>query len=229
MVQWIKIGIVFLFIFSTISAQGISQDIVEERYYSSQVVLVTGFEPFDVYDINPSQLVAEALHNQTIQGMQIVGLVLPVDFAVVDNLLVQAIEQYQPVLIISLGLSPQATALEVESYAVNIKRYPTDMGWWSFPRIIDRDGPFLCKSLLNTRAIVRELKSHDIPSEQSFFAGTYLCNYVFYQNLRYVQKHNCSAPVGFIHVPLLDTQSSEGLKLETMVDGVKITIGMYSL
>lgn len=33
------------------------------------VVLVTGFEPFNIYDINPSQLIAETLNGEYINGI----------------------------------------------------------------------------------------------------------------------------------------------------------------
>ncbi|MEM0466191.1 MAG: hypothetical protein QXX20_01115 [Candidatus Thermoplasmatota archaeon] len=195
---------------------------------SSPVVLVTGFEPFADFDINPSQIIVEELQNQTVHGLQVVGVVLPVNFTSADMILVQVLQHYQPFLMISLGLSPKATTLEVETWAVNMKRYPLDSGRWSFPRKIEQDGPLLRLSSLNTRAVIQELKNHDIPSEQSFFAGTYLCNYVFYRAQSIVKTMDLSTHVGFIHVPLLDVQSQHGMKLQTMVDGVKVVIGLYS-
>jgi pyroglutamyl-peptidase len=226
----ISFVVVVLFFSLSISSTGVStlHQNAADSQRSQPVVLLTGFEPFDVYTVNPSQLVVEALDNQTINGALIIGLVLPVNFTESDVLLSQAIEQYQPVFILSLGLAPKATTLEVEKCAMNIKRYPLDNGRLSFPRRINSDGPFVRLSPLSTHEIVQELNKNNIPVKQSFFAGTYLCNYVFYQSLGYVQNHSLSTKVGFIHLPLLDSQSPDGMKLETMVDAVRLTIS-YSL
>ena len=54
-------------------------------------VLLTGFEPFDIYEVNPSQLIVEALDGQIIADAQIVGVVLPVDFTFSVENVTQAI------------------------------------------------------------------------------------------------------------------------------------------
>ena len=43
-------------------------------------ILVTGFEPFDGFDINPSEEVAKAVNGKEIDQHSIVGLVLPLDY-----------------------------------------------------------------------------------------------------------------------------------------------------
>ena len=39
---------------------------------NTPIVLLTGFEPFSIDDINPSQLIAEALDGQNIDGAEII-------------------------------------------------------------------------------------------------------------------------------------------------------------
>ncbi len=226
MIKVFEICLVFLFVFPLSSSYQVASNTTDVGIARS-CVLLTGFEPFDEFTINPSQLIVDQLHNQTIGGCRVIGVVLPVNFTRVDGLLAHAIEQYQPVLVISLGLSPKATALEVESWAVNLKRYQLSSGAWSFPQRIDCAGPFLRMVSVDPGAGVRTLRKNNIDAVISFFAGTYLCNYVLYQNLRYMQQHHFSTKVGFVHVPLLDSQSQHGMKLDTMINGITVLIRLY--
>lgn len=188
------------------------------------VVLVTGFEPFQNYTVNPSQMIAEALNGSSLAGAEIVGVVLPVDFNESVILAEQSIEQYHPMLVLSIGLVATSSTIKVEKIGMNLKRYQKDDGSWSFPRLIDKKGPFLRISPLNTKDIVDEIKKAQIPAHQSIFAGTYVCNSLFYQLLGYVHEQNLTTKVGFIHVPLLDSQDPQGLPLQIMVNAVKIAI-----
>jgi pyroglutamyl-peptidase len=190
----------------------------------ARVVLVTGFEPFGNYTVNPSQLIAQTLNGSTFNDVDIVGVVLPVDFNESVKMTTDAIQHYHPDLVMSLGLNARFQAIRVEKIGVNLKRYQKDDGTWSFPRRIDASGPFFRFSSLNTIGIVRKIKELNISVQQSYFAGTYVCNALFYQLLGYVSEQNSSRKVGFIHVPLLDSQDPEGMPLQTMVDAVKIAI-----
>ena len=188
------------------------------------VVLVTGFEPFDNYSVNPSGLIAEALNGSSVENATIIGIVLPVDFNSSIEDAVAAIEQYHPVLVISAGLNANTHRINVEKIGYNIKRYQKENGLWSFPRRIETTGPWIRISPLHTNEIVRNIRNAHISVQQSFFTGMYVCNSLFYQLLGYVTTHNLSIPVGFIHVPLLDTQDPSGMPLQQMVDAVHIAV-----
>ena len=84
-------------------------------------ILLTGFEPFGDYKINPSQQIAERLHGETISGAKIVGLTLPVLMGEDFDRLSAAIADHKPTLVLSLGLAAGATCLEVERFAVNMR------------------------------------------------------------------------------------------------------------
>jgi pyroglutamyl-peptidase len=135
-----------------------------------------------------------------------------------------AIHIYHPDLILSLGLNARADAIRVEKIGVNLKRYPMDDGTWSFPRRIDLSGPFLRVSPIQTSIIVRNIREAHISVEHSFFAGTYICNSLFYQLLGSIGTCNSSGNIGFIHVPLLDSQDPGGMPLQSMIDAVRIAI-----
>jgi len=207
------IGIFILVVpFGTLSASG------------TKTVLVTGFEPFGSYTTNPSQVVAETLNGSTLTDAEIIGIVLPVNFTTSVERVIAAIEQYDPDIVISLGLNAKSHVIEVEKIGFNVKRYPKDDGTWSFPQRIEKNGPFIRLTSLNTQDIARIMQQAHIPAKQSFFAGTYVCNAVFYGVLGYTKSQDLNTSVGFIHVPLLDSQDPQGLPVEALVDAVKIAI-----
>lgn len=223
----IYVGIlIFVFVFSTINYGGIATDVCKREVYTvdPSVVLITGFEPFDIYEVNPSQLIAETLDGQVINGAEVVGIVLPVDFEESVENVTQAIEDYNPILVISLGLSPRTHVINVEKFGVNLKKLPRNECLWFFPRRIDPCGPFIQASTLDTREIVIGIRGDDILVKQSLYAGMYVCNTVLYELLGYIDEHDLDIQAGFIHVPLLPSQDPEGMELETMIDAVTIAI-----
>lgn len=224
----IAIGIVFLFIPSSLvygnSFTCFNQPHDNTSNYKETTVLVTGFGPFDIYGVNPSQLIAETLNGKHINEAEVVGIVLPVDFEESVNATVQAIENYDPVLVISVGLSPKAHSIEVERIGINLKQMPCDEREWLFPHRVDSDGPFFRLSSIDTREVVLDLREMGIPAQQSFSTGMYIYNAVLYKTLGYIEDHDLSKKAGFIHVPLLISQDPNGMELETMIDAIEVSI-----
>ena len=72
---YVSVLITLLVFSSTIN--GSSSKTVE---VTSKTILVTGFEPFSSYNVNPSALVAESLNNTIVEDAYIIGIILPVDF-----------------------------------------------------------------------------------------------------------------------------------------------------
>ena len=213
-----RMGLLFIGIFILVVSFGVSSGT------GAKVVLVTGFEPFGTYPINPSQVIAETLNGSTLHDAEIIGIILPVNFTTSVERAKEAIELYKPDVVISLGLNAKAEVIEVEKIGVNIKRYPKEDGSWSFPQRIDMNGPFLRITSLKTSEIARKIRDADIPAKQSFFAGSYICNALFYGVLGYAKEQNLNISIGFIHVPLLDSQDPTGMPLESMVEAVKIAV-----
>jgi pyroglutamyl-peptidase len=153
-------------------------------------VLVTGFEPFGENDVNPSQLVAEALD----------GVVLPVSYERAAAELHRAIEERTPDFVVSFGLAADRTAVTVERFAHNLDEGATtdNDGTPGSGEPIDPAGPLALGSTLPVDAIVAALNAEGIPAEVSRDAGGYLCNHVFYR------LRSAGVDGGFVHLPPLE-------------------------
>jgi len=223
----ITIGIILIAIIPSLAyGTSFTGSKTESKTFDSDVavVLVTGFEPFGKYDVNPSQLIAEALNGEYIDDIEIVGIVLPVDFDESVDIIVHAVEDYNPILVMSTGLAPGAVSIELEKIGVNLKIPLLNESSWLFPRRINPDGQFFRISPIDTRKATKELKEAGIPANQSFSAGIYVCNAVLYGTLGYIKDHKLSTIAGFIHVPLLNSQDPKGMELETMIEAIKLSI-----
>ena len=193
----------------------------------SKTVLVTGFESWlDIYNPNPSQLIAENLSGKEIDGATIISIILPVIWGEAVDVLTKAITDYGPDIVISLGAG-KISSIHVEKIGLNLKSciYPDNEGKRFLFRRIDRRGPCIKFSHLPVKDIVEEINEAEIPAEQSYSAGKFICNEVMYGVLNFVAKNDLSTKVGFIHVPLLPAQDPEkGMELETMIDAIEIAI-----
>lgn len=151
-------------------------------------VLITGFEAWGKVRVNPSGELARAFD----------GVVLPTEYRASVRVLLRAVRERRPRALLMLGLAANRKAVSVERLAVNADhaKGPDNAGEVRIARTIDRRGPPALESRLPVARMVAALKRARIPAEQSFHAGTYCCNHLFYVALRRLR-----IPCGFVHVP----------------------------
>ncbi|MGE7808830.1 pyroglutamyl-peptidase I [Lysinibacillus capsici] len=164
-------------------------------------ILVTGFEPFLDYKINPTMQIVEALNGKKIDSYDIVGRILSVDFQQSAEQLKQHIEEVKPQIIISLGLAGGRFKVTPERIAINVKDgEPDNNGYTPVDERIYEEGADAYLTNLPIRSMVNRLQAEGYPAEISNTAGTYLCNNIMYEGLAYAQQHE-GVRAGFIHIP----------------------------
>ena len=171
-------------------------------------VLVTGFERFGAHEVNPSQLVAEALD----------GVVLPVSYARAADELKRALDERDPEIVVAFGLAHDRDAVTPERFAHNLDEADTtdnDDASGSGAEI-DAAGPIAYRSTLPVDEIVAALRAQEIPAAVSRDAGGYLCNHVFYALMRTLKPGRLG---GFVHVPPLDV-----LPRERVVEAARVIV-----
>ncbi len=164
-------------------------------------ILLTGFVPFLEYKINPTMQIVENLNGNKVDGFEIVGRILSVDFQQSAEQFKQYIADVKPQIIISLGLAGGRYKITPERIAVNIKDGEADNnGYTPVDESIYEDGADAYLTNLPIRNMVNRLQEEGFPAEISNTAGTYLCNTIMYEGLIYAKQHE-GVRAGFIHIP----------------------------
>ena len=203
-----------------ISSQSVN--LIEEE---SIIILVVGFGPFLNYTINPSELIAAELDGETINNAEITGLQVQPNlsnFTESIEIVYQAIEDYNPDYVFSIGLAAKFERIRIEKIGYNLKIEIKENS--SLEKLLP-NGPWLHISPFPAIKIVRELRREGIPSQTSIYAGLSLCNGILYSVLHYTDVNNLDIKSGFIHVPLHKTEENpDGMELQTMVNATRIII-----
>lgn len=194
-----------------------------------KTVLLTGFEPFGGESLNPSEEIAREINGATIARHQVVGALLPCVFGTAVKELKHQLKLHEPTLVICVGQAGGRVDITPERVAINLDdaRIADNAGQQPVDRPVVKDGPVAYFSTLPVKAIVQDLRRHDIPASLSQTAGTFVCNHVFYGLMHELALHRTGVRGGFIHVPYLPEQAKAGqasLPFETMTRAIRLAI-----
>lgn len=165
-------------------------------------LLLTGFEPFLEFPINPTTEIATSLNGEVIGDYQIIGEVLSVDFHKSGQQLTDLIQKHDPDAVVSLGLAGGRNCITPERIAINCNDGPVDnKGHKPNGERIIVDGPDAYFSKLPLYKMIEKLENNGYPAKISNTAGTYLCNNVMYHGIHYFSQREIDRPSGFIHIP----------------------------
>ncbi len=84
-------------------------------------LLLTGFEPFLGFPINPTEKIVSALSGQSIGNNKIFGLLLPVDYSLSSKIILEKIKELNPDVVVSLGLAAGRNSITPERIAINCR------------------------------------------------------------------------------------------------------------
>lgn len=193
-------------------------------------ILVTGFDPFGSEKINPALEAVKRLPTQ-ISGAKIITLEIPTVFNEVGPIIQQAIQTYQPDLVLNVGQAGGRFNITVEKVAINLAdaRIADNQGNQPLDEAIFADGPTAYFTQLPVKAIVSALNENEIPAAVSYTAGTFVCNYVMYYVQHLISTRYPKIKGGFIHVPYIPAQvvtkpNQPAMSLEDIVKGLELAI-----
>ncbi|MFC7061059.1 pyroglutamyl-peptidase I [Halobacillus seohaensis] len=166
-------------------------------------LLLTGFEPFLDFPINPTNQIVEELKGKELNGYRIEGRILSVDYNKSGREVLEHIDDVEPDAVISLGLAAGRHKITPERIAINCNESNEKDNEGNTPdgEPIQNEGPDGLFSTLPIKSFVEVLQSQGYPAEVSNSAGTYLCNHVMYQALYHFHANHLKIPSGFIHIP----------------------------
>ena len=171
-------------------------------------IVLSGFDPFQGATVNPSWEVARELDGQRVAGATIHAVRLPCTFAHRARLLLDAVAQHAPVLVLAIGQAAGRPDLSFERVGINVMdaAIADNAGQCPLDEPVVADGPAACFSTLPLRAMVAAARRAGVPASISNTAGTYVCNQVLYLLQRALAGQG-GVRSGFLHVPLLPGQA----------------------
>ena len=174
-------------------------------------VLCTGYEPFGDHGTNPSGEVARALVGEAVAGHDVVGAVLPVEFAAAGDRVRDLVDEHDPAAVVATGLAAGRNGISVERVAVNAADAvgtPDNADADPVDERIDPDGRDAYLATLPARRTVRACLDAGIPARLSNTAGTHLSNDALYETLAHLEATGRDAPAGFLHLPATPEQAA---------------------
>ena len=194
-------------------------------------ILVTGFEPFDGADDNPSARVVERLARDAVP--RLAAAVLPVSAARLPGRLAELLDHYRPDVVLGLGEARGDAAVRVERVAVNLLdfRTPDNDGRMLNDNPVVPGGPPAYFCTLPAHAVVSAVRSAGVACVTSLSAGAYLCNMMMYLTLHWSARSARRPRVGFLHLPSLPTQNTStagraSMDLDTQARAARAVVEM---
>lgn len=201
---------------------------MSRRLATTARVLLTGFDPFNGAQVNPSWLAVQALHNRQIGGRRIVAAQLPTVFGASLRRLEMLLDQLRPELVICVGQAGGRSAISLERVAINVDDapIPDNAGDQPVDTPVAAGAPAAYFSSLPIKAALAALQREGLPAEVSQTAGTFVCNHVFYGLMHRLASHPGLRHTrgGFVHVPWLPEQGAPAMALDDVVRGLRVVV-----
>lgn len=205
--------------------------------------LITGFDAFGKYETNPSQRIAELLPEQfeiprTNLSVEIDTMVIPTCCKQSWRLISKQLSKKDYSSLIMVGLAGGRKRIALERFALNIRDYGIkDNNGHKYDGTPIYEGePEALKTNLPLNHMRDTLRKKNIPTEISNFAGSFICNEVYYQGLRYKEKKGGLKSVLFVHVPqikdlantLIDAEHEEIARIKSPAARNKATLKLMT-
>ncbi|TYB85017.1 MAG: pyroglutamyl-peptidase I [Kosmotoga sp.] len=191
-------------------------------------ILISYFEPFGEKMENSSELAVKAyLEHYPKAKNRVVAVKLPTTFKDSAKTFIEKIVSEDPNVILMFGQAAGRKTISIERVALNIidSRIPDNDGEQPTDKPVIQGGKNAYFSSLPVREIEKALKVKKLPATISYSAGTYVCNYLFYSVMHFIESERLKITAGFIHLPLCSSQVNENedkpsLSKQTLVEGV---------
>lgn len=179
-------------------------------------LLITGFDAFGGSEENPSWLAVSQLPD-TVGNFTLKKCMLPTVFGRAAQEVLAAAEDFQPDVILCVGVAAGRDAVTPERIAVNIRdaRIPDNAGNQPVGEFVVADAPAAYFSTVPVAAMAQAIRDAGVPGTVSNSAGAFVCNDTLYLLLHHFA--GTATRVGFIHVPAAPHQHAVSLPLEKTV------------
>jgi len=199
--------------------------------FNCMKILVTGFDPFGEDTMNPAFEAVKLLPSK-IGDADIVTEEIPTVHGKCGVVLQSAIEKHKPNAVLCIGQAGGRSSISIEKVAVNLAeaRIPDNENNQPSDQPIVEGGPTAYFTNLPIKAMVQNVKKHNIPSSISYTAGTFVCNDIMYRLMHMIATEYKDIRGGFIHVPFDTAQvinradGTPSMPIATIAKGLEYAI-----
>ncbi len=204
----------------------------------NRMVVLTGFEPFAGFQVNPSWEAARAFDGEEIDSFKVKSFQIPLAYKEIKPAIARIIATQKPAVIISLGQSYRPF-LSLEKVAINLADLTESTILYNCrtrpkDKTLEPNAPAAYFTTLPIRKILSNIRQNDIPAEISYTAGTFGCNQLFFHVMHKIHKDRLKTLAGFIHVPSLPSQAAQlqrkgkanmpCMNLDTIIKALEIAV-----
>ncbi|WEV69062.1 pyroglutamyl-peptidase I [Bifidobacterium sp. ESL0775] len=214
-------------------------------------VVISGFDPYEGVERNPSHVVPQALAADGLGeraggdvddplrdvDISINAVDLPVSVKEAWPRLKETLEATHPDIVIATGLKTAARGILLERCANNIidtvspEVKDETMGMQAdapdkpLREPITSNGPAAFWTRLPLRSILNDFASEEIPSALSSDAGTFVCNSLFYNLMKWTAAQH-KVLSGFVSLPVINEAPhlQHGLPLTQQVEACRVVV-----
>ncbi|HLR20990.1 MAG TPA: pyroglutamyl-peptidase I [Tissierellaceae bacterium] len=194
-------------------------------------ILVTGFDPFGGEETNPAYQAVKLLPDKILDN-EIIKLEIPTVFSKSPIVVEEAIKKYNPDVVLNIGQAGGRSSISVERVAINLAeaRIPDNDNEQPINERLQKDGENAYFATIPVKAMVKNIREHNIPANISYTAGTYVCNSIMYHVLYMTHTKYKDIRAGFIHVPFSTKQATKkkdgtpSMSIETISKGLEYAI-----
>jgi pyroglutamyl-peptidase len=203
-----------------------------------KLIVLTGFEPFAGFPLNPSWEAAKAFNDRGVGHFKVKSFQVPLRYKEIKATIEEIIDTQKPAIMIGLGQSYRPV-ISLEKIATNFADLTEtsvlyNCGSRPEDETLEPEAPAAYFTTLPVREILGRMRDNAIPSEISYTAGTFGCNQLFFHMMHKIHIDGQDMPAGFIHVPSLPLQAAQlqeakkgtipCMELERIIKAIEIAV-----
>ncbi len=191
-------------------------------------LLITGFDPFAHYSINPSWAAVQALP-QEVAGFALTKVLLPNVYDLEWKVLREQIPSPAPDAVLLTGMNSGSTKVCIDQVAVNMRdaRIEDNMGRRPRGQEVVAGGQARYHATIPAGELVSRLRKEGYPVALTPRVNGFLCNDIFYFTARHFA--GTATKVGFVHIPYVPEMVFDEKKALPLAESVAVLTRLIEL
>lgn len=175
-------------------------------------IIVTGFDPFGEFSVNPSEIVAASMPGKIDLTDEIEERQAALSAFTLSTCCTESWDSLEAelksradrtIVLVMLGLAEPRGEIEMERVALNLRdyRFADNKGHQPPVEKIVEQAENALFSLIDLKSLKEKITEKGCPISVSNHAGTYVCNEIYFRSLLYQKENPHLSKTLFVHLP----------------------------